>query len=167
MGLFRRRQEPSEVNVAPGWTTGEAWLDWGAPRDVIREGAYQEAIARICGPTCAYGYLWPVSVTLVREPDNQHDRNAIRAEIEGVLVGYLARDVAAIVAPVADRSKIHRWAVAGLIRGGSTRASNYGVHLWMDRLTEPGAAVNFTDSSFAVSWPPMETHLEGAIRQRG
>jgi hypothetical protein len=59
------------------------------------------------------GELWPElrvgdALTLVREPDNPHDRNAVRVEWRGHMLGYLPRaenrsvaaemDVGAVVA---------------------------------------------------------------------
>jgi hypothetical protein len=40
---------------------------------------------------------------LVREPDNPYDKNAIAVHVDGQLVGYVPRDVAAELAPVMGR----------------------------------------------------------------
>lgn len=42
-------------------------------------------------------------VTLIREPNNQHDENAIAAETESFgRLGYIKRSVAKILAPIMD-----------------------------------------------------------------
>jgi len=52
-------------------------------------------------------------VTLVREPHNRHDRNAIQVlNISGQQVGHLSRNVVEKLAPLIDRNLI---AVEGLI----------------------------------------------------
>ena len=90
----------------------------------------------------------------MREPDNHYDANAIRAEIRGKQVGYLARQIAAQVAPPLDQASVTSFSVCGVIRGGSVRAPNLGVHVWLDRLTSPGPEIHQLDSSGDVSWPP-------------
>lgn len=64
----------------------------------------------------AGGELWPELrvgdvLTLVREPDNQHDRNAVRVEWQGRKLGYLPRAENRAVAAEMDRGT----AVAGRI----------------------------------------------------
>lgn len=46
-------------------------------------------------------------VTLVREPHNQHDRNAIQVlNISGMQVGHIPRNVASKLAPLIDRNLV-------------------------------------------------------------
>jgi hypothetical protein len=64
----------------------------------------------------AGGELWPElqvgdALTLVREPDNPHDRNAVRVEWRGRKLGYLPRAENRAVAAEMDRGT----AVAGRI----------------------------------------------------
>lgn len=166
MGLLDRfrRQEPAPANVAATWAETDAWLNWGPPQNLIREGAYQDEIAAICGPLCKEGYLMPVAVTLQREPRNRYDGNAVGAHVRGRLIGYLDAELAALVAPTVDRARIERWMVAGVIRGGSEQADKYGVHVWLDRLIEPGPEVNVQGDRFAVRWPPGKAELKGSRR---
>lgn len=39
----------------------------------------------------------PISITLVPEPENEHDKLAIRAEIDGRKVGYLDASVSPVI----------------------------------------------------------------------
>lgn len=63
---------------------------------------YHEARARLGDP-----------VTLVREPDNPHDRNAIRVDdVDGRALGHIPRRTAIWLAPLLDRGRIQ---VAGKV----------------------------------------------------
>jgi hypothetical protein len=102
------------------------------------------------------GYLIPLSVRFVREPANPYDRNALRAEVDGLLVGYLQRHIAAQVAPALDRFGCREFNVCGLIRGGEPDAPNLGVHVWLGRRTTAGPEFSLLDQAGEVAWPPHE-----------
>src|SRR6476620_4820992 len=96
MGLFRRKWELSPPNVAADWMTNDEWLTWEAPRNFVAgESHYLTALRSLTGKPTSDGYLRPVEVCLTREPDNQYDRNAWRAEVDGQLIGYMRREIAA------------------------------------------------------------------------
>lgn len=162
LDLFRRRYEPSPANVEPGWQGRREWLSWGPPRNVVREGHYQKALLGLCGGICDEGYLIPVEAVLAREPRNRYDHNAITVHVADTQVGYLRRELAAMLAPAADELHCRRWAVCGVLRGGR-RDVPVGVHLWLDRRCTPGVAVAFDDGGLEVPWPPDELELERAI----
>jgi HIRAN domain len=48
----------------------------------------------------------PIMVALIREPNNQHDENAISVHLEtyrrGMHIGYVPRGVASVLAPLMD-----------------------------------------------------------------
>jgi hypothetical protein len=70
-----------------------------------------------------------VSVGLVPEPDNPHDPNAVRVEIDGRKVGYLSRvDAARYCELGLGRSAADALIVGGWDRGADERGS-YGVRL--------------------------------------
>ena len=53
-----------------------------------------------------FGYKDIGSLALVREPDNPHDPNAVKASLFGHYdMGYLPKDVARVVAPLMDAGK--------------------------------------------------------------
>ncbi len=62
--------------------------------EVVGESHYQAALARIVAgvPVRIGGVRHPVSVHLVAEPSNPHDRNAIAVFIGPDLVGYISRE---------------------------------------------------------------------------
>lgn len=59
---------------------------------VVGTSYYQPALAGIADGT--RGPPEMLTAVLVPEPDNPHDRNAVRVDIGGVAVGYLARPAA-------------------------------------------------------------------------
>jgi hypothetical protein len=142
--------------VPRDWIERHAWLSWEAPRNYIAgEASYLKALERLTGPPCPDGYCLPVVVRLVREPRNEYDANAIRAEVAGTRIGYLRRHLAAQLAPGIDRARMTEFHVAGLLRGGSTRTPNVGCHVWLDRsVTDDGPAITLPqEDEWTVPWP--------------
>ncbi len=106
--------------------------DGGYDLDVVGESYYQDALVRIAGPHTEDGRRVKVSAVLYLEPDNPHDRNAIRVEINGETVGHVSRELA----PDLRKELIsqgarsgHRVGVDAIIVGGRIGES-YGV--WLD-----------------------------------
>jgi hypothetical protein len=62
--------------------------------DIVGEGHYDRALAKIAGPKAANGVNMYTVARLVPEPANRHDRNAVAAIIDGHIVGYLSRQQA-------------------------------------------------------------------------
>lgn len=56
--------------------------------DIVGESYRQSALRRLWNPDVTY------DAVLIPEPDNPHDRNAVRVEISGIHVGYLSRETA-------------------------------------------------------------------------
>ncbi|HXF73964.1 MAG TPA: HIRAN domain-containing protein, partial [Actinomycetota bacterium] len=94
--LFRRRArvELRPPDTPADWASG-AWRDWDPPLNVVTGEAYrQRELQALAGPPRENGWLVPVEACLVRERRNPHDPNAIRVEVRGLHVGYIARGVA-------------------------------------------------------------------------
>jgi hypothetical protein len=70
--------------------------------------------------------------TLLREPGNEYDPNAIRVITDGRPVGYIAREVAEELAPVMDSASVRTFDVPGVFVGYS-RGSQIEIYLWLDR----------------------------------
>lgn len=102
---------------------------------VVGESRYRESFARIFGPRTPDGVDEERDASLVLDDDNAFDDHAVRVEIEGLPVGYLARG---------DARAYRRWLEAhghgrarcqcsALIRGGWDRGAgdrgDYGVSL--------------------------------------
>jgi HIRAN domain len=149
--------ELSEPNVDDDWAARNAWVDWEPPRNFVAgESHHMGALAALTGPPRQNGYLVPVSVRFVREPNNPYDANALRAEVNGLLVGYLRRHIAAQAAPALDRFGCVEFSVCGIIRGGQPDAPNIGVHIWLGRRTTAGPEFNLLDQAGEVAWPPHD-----------
>lgn len=162
MGFFDRfrkdKWELAPANVPVDWAHDGGWRDWEPPSNfVVGESHYKEALTELAGPPRENGYLQPVAVALVRDPANPYDGNAFRAEVEGHQVGHLARDLAAQLAPPLDVCGCARFEVCGVLRGGSHRTPNIGVHVWLDRRLCPGPEIIQRDSARRVeAWPPYD-----------
>ncbi len=137
--LRRERLEPP--NVPTDWVQRELWRGWGSPENLIRgESRHQQVFLRRWSIDPDRQHWEPVPVELIREPKNPVDRFAVRAELAGEPIGYLAREVAQVFSPQLDRAGRDHFSVAGVVCGGSKRAPSFGLHLWLDqRLSEAPA----------------------------
>jgi hypothetical protein len=95
MGIFKRKGAST-----PGPMGGASWLAWptiawGGLQEVVGESYRQHELQQIAqvrpgvGPTNRL-----VMAQIVREPNNEHDKNAVKVLVGGVRVGYLPRDEA-------------------------------------------------------------------------
>jgi hypothetical protein len=138
MGFLRK------VRSGRSWKDGrdhELILDAGVADDpgdvvelpVVGESYRQDALERIAGPKEADGKSHLVGVTLRCEPTNEHDSNAVRVEVLGQLVGYIARDIAAqISAGLAKQRGVLE--AGGMIVGGwddGQTEGHYGCRVWI------------------------------------
>lgn len=73
--------------------------------EVVGESQYQDALWKIVGgkPRGEDRPTWRGQATLLPEPSNRHDRNAVCVKIGGKTVGYLDRDTAADLQPALIR----------------------------------------------------------------
>jgi hypothetical protein len=156
--LFNRESSLAPPNVERAWTDSSVWRTWEPPFGlVVGESHYMSALTGLAGPPRERGYLIPVAVDIVRERDNRFDGNAFRVEVGGQQVGHLARHIAAQLAKPLDRAGCQRFTVCGVIRGGSERAPNLGVHVWFDRRLSEGPEIYVRDDSAAIkNWPPRD-----------
>jgi hypothetical protein len=169
--------ELAAPNVPADWAAGDDWLTWEPPRDFVAgESHYVKALRALTGEPREDGYLRPVEVRFVREPDNAYDANAWRAEVEGKLIGYVRREIAAQMARPLDDFGCSTFSVCGVLRGGWIDAPNVGVHVWLDKRTTPGPELSLADHAREVAWPPHSkagaycSHDEGQAaknRRRG
>ncbi|TAN33907.1 DUF4236 domain-containing protein [bacterium] len=129
------------ANVSPDWIKQKLWRGWDSPANLVRgESRHQDIFLARWSIDPKRQHWEPVAVDLVREPENPVDQNAVKAEIYGRQIGYLAREVAATFSPQLDRAARSQCTVAGVVCGGSADAPNFGLHLWLDkRLTEAPA----------------------------
>jgi hypothetical protein len=112
---------------------------------VVGTSHYQPALAEITGRKGDEEIRFETTATLVPEPDNPHDANAIAVHVANHLVGYLSRDEnprwQEVVKILADQGHLAaaEAMIAGRAPGGGT--SNLGVFLRLPTPTEARAQV--------------------------
>lgn len=100
--------------------------------DVVGEGSYQDALDFIAGGKTKKGHEIERLATLIREPHNPHDKNAIAVIIDGRKVGYIARTEAKVMATMIDQRGYSQLTADAMIVGGWTDSKGegyYGVKL--------------------------------------
>jgi HIRAN domain len=78
-------------------------LSGGLEVGVVGESHYQDALTAIGGGKRTESVRIPTQATLVPEPDNPYDPNAVAVYIAGRKVGHLPRPAAQAFAPVGRR----------------------------------------------------------------
>lgn len=95
-------------------------LSGGLEVGVVGESHYQDALTAIVGGKRPDSVRIPTQATLVPEPDNPYDPNAVAIYIDGRKVGHLPRPAAQAFAPVGRRLAEQRQvgACSATITGG-------------------------------------------------
>lgn len=75
----------------------------GGTVEVVGEAYYQVALERVAGGRSPDSADLEVTATLLPEPDNPYDPNAIAVRIDGATVGYMSREDAIDYGPVVQR----------------------------------------------------------------
>lgn len=158
MGLFSflfGGRRPEAINAARREVTNAAtsspsvagpptvkWRPDSYPMEVVGELNYQDALVAICGAHSRYGHEGEYSATLLREPSNAFDSNAVVVLIQHRKVGYLSREQAERVAAQMDEAGLKTVYCAARVRGGwrtnQHDEGHYGVRLavptwgWID-----------------------------------
>src|SRR4051794_32779100 len=91
--LLGRSTEPARAALEPTLFRGYETLE------VVGESNYQDALWQIVGGFRRDAVRFSCTAVLLPEPDNRYDENAIRVIVESHLVGYLAREDAAVYQP--------------------------------------------------------------------
>ena len=97
---------------------------------VVGESHHQTDIEGICGGRTEAGVEHPCEALLIPEHDNRYDSHAVRVEIDGLKVGYLARPDAKDFRHKYGSSPM---SCAAVVRGGWDRGGDdqghFGVYL--------------------------------------
>jgi hypothetical protein len=98
--------------------------------EVVGESHYQANLSKLTGGKTRDGANELMTATLVLEDENPYDRNAVRVDIDGLTVGYLARDTAR---EWRRQGRSDQFTCPALIRGGWDRGhgdeGSFGVRL--------------------------------------
>ncbi|WP_363321462.1 HIRAN domain-containing protein [Novosphingobium sp.] len=81
------------------------------------DGSHRQAILKSCLPG--------MSVDLVREPNNPYDPNAIAAHVNGMCIGYIAREDAEALVGHMELGRVFK-AQINELRGGMRDFPNFG-----------------------------------------
>ena len=99
--------------------------------EIKGESHYQDALIKLFGSYSQDGVSECCSANLVAEPSNKYDKNAVRCEIGGLLVGYVSKDEAEDVAAYLRRQGQSSMVVNANVKGGWNRSRSdqgaYGV----------------------------------------
>ncbi|MGH7486311.1 MAG: HIRAN domain-containing protein, partial [bacterium] len=92
----------------------------GIELDVVGESHYHADLAALMAALRADSSFSVLSAArLVREPTNRYDRNAVRVEVHGRVVGYLSREDAAEIRPwITKHDRRGAWFVLARLGGG-------------------------------------------------
>ncbi len=113
---------------------------------VVGESHYQPAIRALAGGRVTTDFDDAVQCVafLIPEPENPHDRHAVRVDVAGQTVGYLEREMAAVYQPpllaLRDQAKVG-WCPARIMGDGHRP---YGVYLHLG-IADMLCTVNSTD----------------------
>ncbi|TNC27458.1 HIRAN domain-containing protein [Amycolatopsis alkalitolerans] len=166
MGIVKRlfARKPIEA-VAPERGMPPRPLDvklYGGSYDleVVGESHYQEALWRVVGGRTTDRVRVEVEAVLVAENDNAYDPNAISVWIDGMKVGYLAREDAESYRPgllALQAREAMSIGLRGVVVGGGIREDGPGfLGVWM--LHDPA------DFGIAALVPPPAAVLRGSMR---
>jgi hypothetical protein len=100
--------------------------------DIVGEASYQDALDIIAGGKTKDGHEIECVASLMREPHNSHDPNAVAVLIEGRKVGYMPREAAAGMAKLMDQHGYTQVTADAMIVGGWSDGKgegHYGVKL--------------------------------------
>ena len=89
-------------------------------------------------------------VSLIREPENPYDENAIRIDYKGAAIGYVNKKDAVQLALAIDASRQY-YAIIHKLKGGVPDYPNYGVEIsisWDDRPEHPYVELDEAQEKF-------------------
>jgi hypothetical protein len=135
----------SRKPVPPGNALRTFLLEGDELVEAVGESFYQPALLTQCGARRGDAVRFPCRASLVAQPDNPYDRNAVAVQISGELVGHLARQEAPHWQTLVRALAYHGYLatceamVAG--RGPEGETDNLGVFLHLPTLDEARAQV--------------------------
>ncbi len=126
--VLRAKKEVSETNINPALSnTSYAY-------NIVGEQSYQNNLKKIAGPKEEESKFFECYAKVSSGPFNQYDKNAVKVEINGLLVGYLSRSEAAKLA-----GKVVNKTVPAVIDGGwkdEESTGSYGVKLAINNVND-------------------------------
>lgn len=102
--------------------------------EIVGEQSYQNNLFRIAGKKEEESKFLEVMATAISEPSNPFDKNAVKIEINGLLVGYINKNDAMLVSGKRIKKIIPAVVVGGWLDGNSE--GSYGVKLAISSIKE-------------------------------
>ena len=102
--------------------------------DIVGEQSYQKNLAKIAGEKEDKSKFFECYAKVSSEPFNKYDKNAIKVEINGLLVGYISK-----VEAVRLAGKVVNKTVPAVINGGwvdNDSEGSYGVKLAINNIVD-------------------------------
>ena len=102
------------------------------PFEIVGEASYQSNISKFAVMRDGKGCFTEMEARIVREPNNSYDKNACRVDINGLVVGYFARNHAESWVRLLDKLNISDSSevyVKAVIVGGGNKEHKFGVRL--------------------------------------
>ena len=102
--------------------------------NIVGEQSYQNNLKKIAGPKEEESKFFECYAKVSSEPFNQYDKNAVKVEINGLIVGYLSKGEAVKLA-----GKVINKTVPAVIDGGwddSDSVGSYGVKLAINNVND-------------------------------
>lgn len=124
--IFKGKKAANETNINP--TLSNASYIY----NIVGEQSYQNNLKKIAGPKEEESKFFECYAKVSSEPFNQYDKNAVKVEINGLLVGYLSKSEAAKLS-----SKVVNKTVPAVIDGGwkdEESTGSYGVKLAINNI---------------------------------
>lgn len=123
LALAHFTNKENQKTTLLGFETGSI----GYTFDIVGEQSYQSNLKKIAGKKEAESKYVQVVANIISEPSNPYDKNAIKVEINGLIVGYINKNEAKTI----SGRKINK-AIPAVINGGwkdDESEGSYGVKL--------------------------------------
>ena len=124
--VLKAKKAVNETNINPALSNASYIYN------IVGEQSYQNNLKKIAGPKEEESKFFECYAKVSSEPLNQYDKNAVKVEINGLLVGYLSRSEAAKLA-----GKVVNKTVPAVIDGGwkdEESTGSYGVKLAINNI---------------------------------
>lgn len=126
--IFKGKKAVNETNINPALSNASYTYN------IVGEQSYQDNLKKIAGPKEEESKFFECYAKVSSEPFNQYDKNAVKVEINGLLVGYLSKSEAAKLS-----SKVVNKTVPAVIDGGwkdEESTGSYGVKLAINNVND-------------------------------
>ncbi|AXQ21833.1 hypothetical protein BEN71_07045 [Acinetobacter wuhouensis] len=126
--VLKAKKEASETSINPNLN------NISYAYNIVGEQSYQNNLKKIAGPKEEESKFFECYAKVSSEPFNQYDKNAVKVEINGLIVGYLSKGEAVKLA-----GKVINKTVPAVIDGGwkdEESAGSYGVKLAINNVND-------------------------------